>query len=95
MASPQGPLGGEANDTFTVAVRPEDPAWPDKQCAYDIPLNKPVPVCAKITKGGIQLMVGRQKMAADVTCDEIGKLLLSVARADVAFGKVKVKVKVK
>jgi len=60
---------------------------------YVIALNRRIPVKARITKKGIQMMVGREKVEASIPSQKLGHLRLWITRAEVTFTKVKVKSK--
>ncbi|MEW6360259.1 MAG: hypothetical protein AB1696_28255 [Planctomycetota bacterium] len=80
-------------DTVTVAARPKKPDLSDTNIPLQIPLNTRIPVRASITKRGIRVLVKGEKVDVAMPCENIGKLQLSVIRADAVFSEVKVKVK--
>ena len=80
-------------DKLIVAPRPETPGLPEKSIAFAPPLGKPIPVRARITKNQVLFLVGSAKLEVPLTSEPMGKLRLAVARADVTFSKLKVKVK--
>jgi len=72
---------------FSQPARPE----PKTDIAHDMPMNRFVPVKAKITKSGIQMQVGRQTVVAEFPCENLVHLQLVANYGHFEFYKLKVR----
>lgn len=78
---------------ISIEAQPERADAPRQTTAFTCPANKPIPVRAKISRKGIQILVGKEKMSVEIPSEALGKLQLHVSGADAVFSKVIVKSK--